>query len=192
GNYYGIEPQQWLIDEGVKKELGREILHIKSPHFSNDDDFNLSVFNRQFDFLLAQSIFSHTSIKQLRKCMTEARRVMHSRSIFLATYLPGEENYQGNTWAYPECITFTPEFMEGVIHDVGLAVLPLDWPHPGDQKWMVITEEQNIENIQKMMSFPGMHILEDKIRQQQERLKKFESNPLIKFGLRIYRFIRRG
>ena len=50
GRYFGIEPEQWLIEEGLKNELGQEIIHIKKPTFVNDRDFTLSIFNRNFDF----------------------------------------------------------------------------------------------------------------------------------------------
>ena len=39
GNYYGQEPNQWLIDDGIKYELGKDILNKKKPNFSNRDDF---------------------------------------------------------------------------------------------------------------------------------------------------------
>jgi hypothetical protein len=57
GHYYGIDPNQWLIDEGIRHELGTQIFEVKRPVFSNDTGFNLSVFGRKFDFLMAQSIF---------------------------------------------------------------------------------------------------------------------------------------
>ena len=61
--YCGIEPEQWLIEEGIEREVGQDLIKIKRPSFSNDPDFSLSSFDRTFDFLLAQSIFSHTSAK---------------------------------------------------------------------------------------------------------------------------------
>ncbi len=47
GHYYGIEPQSWLVEEGLNKELGREILQLKRPVFSHDSDFNCLQFNQQ-------------------------------------------------------------------------------------------------------------------------------------------------
>jgi hypothetical protein len=40
-HYYGVEPNQWLIDEGIKHELGAQLLQLKRPVFSNDAEFNL-------------------------------------------------------------------------------------------------------------------------------------------------------
>src|SRR5688572_18419377 len=49
GHYYGIEPQAWLIEEGIQNELGRDILQIKQPNFSNDSNFNCLHFSQTFD-----------------------------------------------------------------------------------------------------------------------------------------------
>src|SRR3990172_12495843 len=33
GHYFGIEPEQWLIEDGIKNELGPDILRVKRPVF---------------------------------------------------------------------------------------------------------------------------------------------------------------
>src|SRR5277367_6499807 len=40
--YFGIEPEQWLIDQGIAAEIGRDLANIKKPAFSNDSNFTLS------------------------------------------------------------------------------------------------------------------------------------------------------
>ena len=84
GRYYGIEPEEWLVREGIKEELGEELVGHKRPSFIFDSSFNLTAFNRKFDFLLAQSIFSHASAAQISKCLSEARKVMTETSLFIA------------------------------------------------------------------------------------------------------------
>jgi len=138
GHYFGIEPEQWLIEEGIKKELGHDLIRIKQPVFSNDDNFTLSIFNRMFDFLLAQSIFSHASQPQIRRCLAEAKVVMKPTSIFAATFLKGEKNYEGIKGLYPACVTYTLEHMISLVTEHGLNCTPLDWPHPGQQTWLLI------------------------------------------------------
>ncbi len=39
GRYYAIEPQRWLIEEALRKEVGKDIVRLRKPTFSNDDDF---------------------------------------------------------------------------------------------------------------------------------------------------------
>jgi methyltransferase family protein len=101
GHYCGIEPQQWLIDEGVRHQLGRAMLATKRPGFSNDTGFNLSLFGRQFDFMVAHSILSHTSQAQMRQLFSEAGKVMPTGAIFLASYVEGDSDYSGAEWVYP-------------------------------------------------------------------------------------------
>jgi hypothetical protein len=56
-HYYGIGPNQWLIDDGIKHQLGAELSQLKRPVFSNDSEFNLGVFGREFDFLIPDPRF---------------------------------------------------------------------------------------------------------------------------------------
>jgi len=90
--YFGIEPEQWLIEDGIKNNLGESILKIKKPKFTNDMNFTLSIFNQKFDFILAQSIFSHATQNQIKRCLSEAKKVMTPTSCFVATFVKGEKN----------------------------------------------------------------------------------------------------
>lgn len=152
GHYYGIDPNQWLIEEGIKHELGRRLFDAKQPIFSNDPDFNLSLFGRQFDFLMAQSIFSHTSQAQMRKIFSEAAMVMHDRSIFLATYVPGESDYTGDEWSYPDGVTFTLDRMKRFAAANGLECVPGNWFHP-KQQWLVFYRLSNAEFVAERLRF---------------------------------------
>ena len=146
-HYYGIEPEKWLLEEGIAKNLGNEIIKMKSPHFSNDKNFTLSIFGKPFDFLLAQSIFSHASQNQIRQCLAEAKHVMTATSIFAATFVKGDTNNISDEWLYPPCGTYTLEFMLSLITEAGLFGKPLKWIHPNGQTWIAITREENKNNI---------------------------------------------
>jgi hypothetical protein len=141
-HYYGVEPNQWLIDDGIKYELGAALLQLKRPVFSNDAEFNLGVFGREFDFLMAQSIFSHTSQAQMRKIFIEAAKVMHEKSIFLATYLAGKTDYMGTEWRYPEGVQFTFERVRAFAAEARLECAPVNWFHP-TQRWLVFYHSSN-------------------------------------------------
>lgn len=139
GRYHGIEPEQWLIDEGIKNELGKDILTIKEPVFHNDSNFTLSVFDRRFDYLLAHSIFSHAAEMQIRRCLSEARKVMNQTSLFIATFAKGNTNYTGNEWVYPGFVMYKKEYMQNLFQEQGFASTILSWPHPEYQAWIVAT-----------------------------------------------------
>src|SRR5204862_2720595 len=55
--YFGIEPERWLVEEGIDRELGQELRARKRPRFAHASDFPCESFGEKFDFMLAQSIF---------------------------------------------------------------------------------------------------------------------------------------
>lgn len=143
GNYYGIEPNNWLIEEGIKNELGSEIISLKAPSFSNSLNFDLQSFDTKFDFLIAQSIFSHASEEQITRCLSEARLVMKQDGMFLATFVLGKKNYTGSEWVYPECVTYQHSFIMNLIKEQQLDAIKTKWNHPNGQTWYVIFHPEN-------------------------------------------------
>ena len=141
GHYCGIEPEAWLIDAGIKCELGEEIQRVKLPRFSSEDEFTLSLFGQMFDFIIAHSIFSHASVGQIRRCLTEARTVMRPNSIFVATFVRGTECYDGDEWV--SCAPYTLEHMVEITRENGLDCQPIDWHHPTGQQWLFLTTRES-------------------------------------------------
>ena len=141
GRYYGIEPEAWLLQEGIDKELGADLVRLKEPVFSNDTNFTLTDFGRQFNFLLAQSIFSHASQKQIIRCLEQAQQVMDTSAIFAATFVQGAGNYDGDDWVYPDCAIYTLERISELASANNLSCNPLSWKHPSGQTWVVFERE---------------------------------------------------
>lgn len=137
GHYCGIEPEAWLIEAGIKAELGEEIKRVKQPQFSTNGDFTLSIFGQMFDFIVAQSIFSHASKGQIRRCLGEARSVMRPESLFAATFVQGTECYGGDEWV--SCAAYTLESMIELASEQDLDCRPIAWHHPTGQQWLVLT-----------------------------------------------------
>ncbi|MEX2457747.1 MAG: class I SAM-dependent methyltransferase [Actinomycetota bacterium] len=137
--YFGIEPHAWLVEEGIGHEIGRDQIELKRPTFAHVDDFRLTVFGRRFDFILAQSILSHASQPMIRRCMAEARAALQPGGRFVATFLEGEEDYRGDEWVYPECVTYRRETFDSLVASEGLVTTALDWPHPAGQRWVLVT-----------------------------------------------------
>ncbi|MGB0522456.1 MAG: class I SAM-dependent methyltransferase [Flammeovirgaceae bacterium] len=138
GNYYGIEPNQWLIKEGIEHELGQGILHAKEPFFNDSAAFELSVFDEQFDFIVAQSIFTHTSKSQIKACFQEAKKVLKQNGLFVATFCVGNSDYTGDQWVYPSFIFYKHQTIISLAKAAGLSCRKMNWQHPGVQTWYVI------------------------------------------------------
>lgn len=186
GHYFGIEPETWLIEEGIKHELGDSIISIKQPSFAHDRTFNLEIFGRKFDFLLAQSIFSHASASQIRACLASARKVMEPNAMFVANFVESNINYEGDEWVYPGGSYYTMDFMRSLIEEQGLSCVPIDWPHPVGLRWIVIVhpDQANRSFLQ------GMDVLT--LRAERDaalaKLRKIESHPYVKIGRSVRRW----
>lgn len=138
GRYFGIEPERWLVEAGIREELGREFVRMKQPSFDYNADFNLGVFRRQFDFLLGQAIFTHTTKNQLEKCFAEARRVLKPDGLFIATFQEGDIDYEGDNWVYPQQAKYTLAYIEAAAGRAGLLCKFPDWHHPCGQRWFIL------------------------------------------------------
>jgi SAM-dependent methyltransferase len=149
--YVGVEPETWLIEEALEREIGRDVLEIKQPMFSDMSDFGFSRLGRRFDFLLAQSIFSHAPASMIQRCFEEAHEVMDPASVFVATFVEGRSNHAGDRWAYrAESLSWTDDweqrgsvaytfaFLRDLAARCRLDCRRLDWPHPR-QRWIALS-----------------------------------------------------
>src|SRR5205807_1983428 len=108
-HYFGLEPEEWLVADGLERELGSAIADAKCPTFAYRDDFDLSCFGVQFDFILAQSIFSHTYEDLASRALMRLAASLSPSGILLATYV-GEGRAvrprEGEGWEYPRCVRY--------------------------------------------------------------------------------------
>ncbi|MCB1919738.1 MAG: glycosyltransferase [Candidatus Competibacteraceae bacterium] len=138
GHYFGIEPNEWLIQEGIAHEIGMEQIALKQPCFAHNDDFNLDVFgsDAHFDFILAQSIFSHAGPSQIRHCLASARKALKSSGLLIATFGERTEDQAVDEWVYPGLNFYRWSAFAQYCAEAGLHCRKLDWPHP-QQTWFV-------------------------------------------------------
>jgi hypothetical protein len=180
--YFGIEPEGWLIADGVSREIGDDQLRIKRPRFSNDAGFDLTVFGVPFDFILAQSIFTHTSRAQMSQCMRTASAVMKPDSVFIATYRDGELDYEGDSWVYPDVVTYRFETLRSLAEDYGLTLTRIDWPHPNRLDWVVLTRTGGVLPTQLKSETAVVLALRDQLAYERSRLRYIESHPYVRTG----------
>jgi SAM-dependent methyltransferase len=183
--YFGIEPEQWLIDQGIEVEIGKSLAEIKKPKFSNDTNFTLTTFAKQFDFMLAQSIFSHATQAQVRRCFSEAAKALKPTGIFAATYFPGDENYEGTEWVYPGRVHFRPDFFAKMASDEGLKVTPINWTHTHEQSWVAITHPDCV--VPDVVDTARIKVLEHQLQAANQKLKDLQKLHGIKMVKKINR-----
>ena len=183
--YFGIEPEQWLVEEGLEREVGRELVDRKRPRFLYDRNFSCTAFGVHFDYIIAQSIFSHASLAQIRRCLSEVRASMKPGSLFAASFVEGDDDYAGEDWVYPGTIRYRAATIERLAREAGLACRRLDWFHIGGQAWFVFFIpgiEPQVDELAKLnQSFPLRQELSH-YRQRSDRLERIESHPLFRLA----------
>lgn len=141
GGYFGIEPEAWLVEEGFARELGEDARRLKAPRFDHNIDYDCSVFGETFDFIIAQSIFSHTGVAAGRQALNAFFPVLAPGGLVLANWLVGTEGgHDPETagWVYPECVVHSPERVETLIREAGLHGRRCGWHHHGGLTWYVL------------------------------------------------------
>jgi SAM-dependent methyltransferase len=185
GRYFGIEPEQWLIDKGIETELGRDLANLKSPTFNNDTNFTLTTFGRKFDFMVAQSIFSHATQAQIRRCFSQAKKALEPTGIFAATYFIGDTNYEGTEWVYPGRVHFTEAFFAKMAADEGLACKKLTWSQPNGQTWVAITHQDYAASVPDVADATRITVLEHELAAVKRKLSDLQQLHGLKFLRKI-------
>lgn len=137
GKYFGLEALPALVDRGIEQEFFHDIIQLKAPRFSFNDDFNFS-FCPGFDYAIAQSLVTHLEPDAIKKLFTELAQHANDRSRFFFTFFEGlSANNKGNSDPHLDFHYSFPELREMA----GLWNLTYigDWNHPVGQK-MVLAE----------------------------------------------------
>ncbi len=148
GGYTGLEPNTWLIDEAIEKEIGRDVLDIKKPIFVDNDQWDVSGLGA-FDFVLAHSIASHTGPALTEVLLKAVHAALSPTGIAAVTFIhtEGPDN-KIEGWIYPEkgpsdgVVRYKRKTIDGWLRDSGLKGTPIDWYHPNRQTWWLIARQE--------------------------------------------------
>lgn len=154
GCYFGIDPNHWLIEDAFDNEIGRDINKIKEPRFDYNHDFETAVFGEKFDFIVAQSIFSHTGKEMLLSALRNFKSSLKDDGLIVVTFREGLKDYDAEGWVYvgdekykfnaspkQERITYKPETILGFGNEVGLHIVRIPWYHRR-QAWYILAKEE--------------------------------------------------
>ena len=134
GNYIGIEPNQWLIDDGVRHEIGNDLVNIKRPALLVGDSAAVLPEEVQADFVFAQSIFSHCGLDLFEQWLDGIQPHLKDDGVFAATFLVDEKDFEGSGWVYPGCVKYRVETISALADRLGYRFKMLNWWHPR-QAW---------------------------------------------------------
>jgi SAM-dependent methyltransferase len=147
GNYYGLDVNASLLDTGYDVELP-ERLREKLPrdHLRATDRFDCN-FGVDFDFAIAQSLFTHISLSQVRLCLYRVAQAMRLGGRLFATFFEGPADLpldgvldgdnarrkdkfteRNPFWYWPGDLEWAAGFAPWEFRYIG------DWSHPRGQR----------------------------------------------------------
>jgi SAM-dependent methyltransferase len=143
GRYHGVDPNAWLIEDAVEREVGADLVRLRQPRFDHNAEFRTDVFGVSFDFVLAQSIFSHTTTGPTTSALANVRESLADTGLLLCTFVEGpfgDSADHAEGWVYPGCVTYTAAEVAAMFAQSGLAARRLPWFHPR-QTWYVAARD---------------------------------------------------
>ena len=139
GHYTGIEPNRWLVDEGIERETGHDLIALKQPRLLFADGASELAPEEQFDYVFAQSIFSHCGLDLIERWLREIHPRLKPDGVFVATFFPGPEDSASRGWSYPANVRYRTATVASLAREVGFAFRLLDWTHPA-QQWVLMSK----------------------------------------------------
>lgn len=163
GGYEGIEPNQWLVEEGVREEVGEDLIRLKQARFHYQDHArNLSI-DRPFDFILLQSIFSHCGEDLIEQWLKELEPLLAPEGIMVFTWKDGKQDSGEQGWLYPGLVHYRPPTFDALLErSLNGYWRHIRWPHPM-QRWTLASPSQaRLEHIAEQRLdfrsvFPELH-----------------------------------
>ena len=133
-HYFGIDPFAPYIRIGTR--LAEQFAPHREYTVIQDDGFSFSRFATEFDFGMAQSVFTHLSDMEISDCTAELKKVMRAGAQFVFTYITGAP-VSGRLYGgwYPVRIgrIESDDYFEDVANNFGLTFEKLDIDHPTRQ-----------------------------------------------------------
>ena len=152
GHYAGVDKRADTLERAREVELPRYGVEDKDPLLFVNGAFEFSKLGREFDYAIAQSVFTHLPINTIVRCLVEMAKVLAPGGRFYATIY---ENPQGKTYlgeiqqservvSYPDRDKYHYDLdtLRCACQGTGLVMSYLgDWEHPDNQKMVVFTRE---------------------------------------------------
>lgn len=138
--YTGLEPETWLVEEALDQQIGRDVVALKRPTFVHNDRFDVSGLGT-FDFVVAQSVASHTGPAMTAQLLAAVRSALAPTGMAAVTFVHGWRDNRLEGWHYfepPHVTRYRRRTIAGWLADADLDGAPLPWFHPGYQTWWLI------------------------------------------------------
>jgi len=160
--YFGIEPNKWLIEDAINNQIGKDLIRLKKPRFNHNSDFKTDVFSQQFDFIIAQSIFSHAGRDLISIALQNFKNSLKPDGLIAATFIEGDSDFNGTGWIYPDCVNFRPccvnyrpSTIKRFARDAGLFIIRIPWYHPRQTWYLLAKDRERLPNKEMLRYLSG-------------------------------------
>jgi SAM-dependent methyltransferase len=168
GRYFGIEPNKWLIKDAIANQVGKHLMRIKKPRFDHNTTFDTGVFSTQFDFIVAQSIFSHAGGDLIQIALQNFKKSLKPTGLIVVTFIEAKTDFEGSGWVYPGCVNYQPSTILRFGEEAGLFVSRLPWYHPRQSWWLLAKEKERLPNEAMMRHLSGAVLFDPEFRESWE------------------------
>lgn len=150
GNYYGTDINDRLIEAALRVEIPAAGLQdrLSPSQLKVTDSFDAD-FGVQFDFAIAQSVFSHLPLNHIRLCLAQTAKAMAPGGRFYATFfrVPDDLPYDAD-WQQTKVVSHVAaDPFHYRVHELEWAAGVADWDfkyvgdwgHPRGQEMALFT-----------------------------------------------------
>lgn len=154
-HYYGIDVNTSLIELGYNDELtDAQRQKLRPENLLATDRFNID-FDEKFDFAIAQSVFSHIHLNNMKLCLHRVAKVMKPGGSFFVTFFEmdkhveidtvrGNKYYERNTYYYKKSdMAWVADNSQWDFEYIG------NWNHPRNQKMVRYTRTSGAQSSKK-------------------------------------------
>jgi cyclopropane fatty-acyl-phospholipid synthase-like methyltransferase len=130
GNYFCLDADAEMIEIGMEKELNAnqrsKVLYVITDNFDLRPHWS-------FDFLIAQSVFTHLPHEKFKQCIDQVNKVTHEGSIFVVTVFEFDIKNKSAIGDYK----YTIKNIQDICGDTWI-IIPAKFEHARKQSWFVL------------------------------------------------------
>ena len=134
--YSGCDISQEIID-AAKAMLKEKKLEDKTPSLWVNTNLRFEQVKKPFDFILAQSVFSHLPKKDLEECFAHMKKLFHKSTLFYATFF-SSESYMLREAGCDVSYTYPVEYMQSLCKQYGFTSKVVEYAHGRGQTMLEI------------------------------------------------------
>ncbi|MDD4870073.1 MAG: class I SAM-dependent methyltransferase [Kiritimatiellae bacterium] len=144
GNYIGFDKEIDLIILGVAAELGIDLFKERRPQFIVSDSFDFRQIHRKPDYIMAQSLFTHLSAKDIHDCLQSLRKIVDPHVICFATFFEASTSPRNPSASDSvACFEYEKNDLGTLVGLAGWRMIYIgDWNHPRHQKLIRLEAKQ--------------------------------------------------